>query len=392
MKVTLLTASISRRAGGMLEALRGLARGLQESSAVEVSVFGLSDADTSGDLAAWNGTRVGAAPVKGPSWFGFSPELTKMLLSSGSDLVHVHGLWMYPSVACLKWARQTRRPYLVAAHGMLDPWALRNSGWKKRLAGWAYQNAHLKGAACLQALCESEARAMRAFGLRNPVCIIPNGVDPAPAPDGFRAAWEETLPEDAKVLLYLGRLHPKKNLSNLVRAWRLARDASGALRADWHLVLAGWDQGGYARQLRALALEQGVHRSVHLVGPQYGRAKHASFRRASTFVLPSLSEGLPMTVLEAWSHGLPVLMSPACNLPEGFQAGAGLPLGPSAPEMARALAQWFSVSAEERAAVGERGRQLVRRRHDWGVIAARIVAVYDWVLGGPVPSEVEMFQ
>ncbi len=392
MRVGILTASVSRRAGGMLEAMRGLTGALRGSPGVEVRVLGLADDDTQRDLPAWDGVPVDAAPVKGPQWFGYAPSLATALLESGPDLVHVHGLWMYPSVACLKWARQTRRPYLIAPHGMLDPWALRNSAWKKRLAGWAYQSAHLKRAACLHALCESEAVAMRAFGLRNPVCVIPNGIEPPPAAIAGRAPWEDAVPEGAKVLLYLGRLHPKKNLASLLRAWRIVAGNSARRSDEWRLVLAGWDQGGYAGQLESLALELGVEGSVHIVGPQYGEAKHASFRRASAFVLPSLSEGLPMAVLEAWSHGLPVLMTAECNLPEGLQAGAALALSTEAAGIAGALADFFGMPEGTRSRMGTCGKALVRQRHDWRVIAEQLIAVYKWVLGGPVPSGVEILQ
>lgn len=136
-------------------------------------------------------------------------------LESGRlSLLHIHGLWMYPSVACMQWSRG-KRPYLVSPHGMLDGWALRNSAWKKILAARLYENRHLRGAACLNALNESEAASIRAYGLRNPVCIVPNGVD---LPD-----QRPTLGGGEKVCLFLGRLHPKKGLPALLSAWAKIR-------------------------------------------------------------------------------------------------------------------------------------------------------------------------
>jgi glycosyltransferase involved in cell wall biosynthesis len=388
MRITLLTTSVSRRAGGLFDALRGLATGLSSAADMNVRVLGLADEDTARDLGAWNGTPVEVVPVRGPSWFGFSPALGTKLLEDSPHLVHVHGLWTYPSAACRVWARKTRRPYLVAPHGMLDPWALRNSRWKKRLAAWGYQGAHLRGAACLHALCQSEARAIRAYGLRNPICILPNGVEFPPHSAPSPPPWERTLPQGARVLLYLGRFHPKKNLMNLLRAWRLARYDSGGRTDEWHLVLVGWDQGGYADQLKTLVCDLGIEGSVRIAGPQYGEAKDAAFRRAAAFVLPSLSEGLPMAVLEAWSYGLPVLMTPESNLPEGFQVGAALPLGTDTPDIARGLTEFFSTSDTERAAMGARGQQLILRRHSWENLGRQMASVYAWLLGGEKPSDV----
>ena len=99
---------------------------------------------------------------------------------------------MYPSLASRRWSRRVCRPYLVSPHGMLDPWAVRHAAWKKRVAGWWFENAHLAGAACLHALTASEARAIRAYGLTNPICVVPNGVD-LPRQTAFpRPAWADS--------------------------------------------------------------------------------------------------------------------------------------------------------------------------------------------------------
>ena len=104
-------------------------------------------------------------------------------------------------------------------------------------------------------------------------------------------------------------------------------------------------------------------------------------------MLPSLSEGLPLAVLEAWSYGLPVLMTEACNLPEGFAAGAALPIGTDRAGIAAGLRQLFALSDAERRDMGARGRALVRERFTWASVGEQMTAVYEWVLGGgPPPS------
>jgi len=387
MRVGLLTASVSRRAGGVFDAVRRLAQELN-AAGTAAEAFGLRDTDTDRDRPLWDGIEVFAGEVFGPAAFGFCPTLLGALERAHLDVLHLQGLWMYPSVACLKWARRGRRHYVISPHGMLDPWALRNSPWKKRLAAWAYENANLRGAACIHALCDSELQAIRAYGLRNPVAIVPNGVD-LPCQQASRSApWEADLPDGAKVLLYLGRLHPKKGLPNLLRAWRLsAREGESG---EWRLVIAGWDQGGHEAELRRLAEELGIAETVVFAGPQFGEDKAASFHRATAFVLPSFSEGLPVAVLEAWAHGLPVVMTPQCNLPEGFAAGAAVQVDPQPASIAAGLWELFRMSDAERHAMAERGRRLVEERFSWPKIAQQMKAVYEWVLGGgPRPECVE---
>jgi poly(glycerol-phosphate) alpha-glucosyltransferase len=280
---------------------------------------------------------------------------------------------------------------MISPHGMLDPWALKHSGWKKRIASALYELGHLRRAACLHALCDAEYNAIRAFGLSNPVCMIPNGVDPV----GRRALgpppWRSELPEKANVLLYLGRLHPKKGLANLLKGWGELRRTGGDADRNWYLVIAGWDQGGHRASLEALVLREGIGGGVRFVGPQFGPDKEATFRSADAFVLPSFSEGLPIVVLEAWAHGLPVLMTPHCNLPEGFARRAALSIEPSPGSIAGQVHALLVMSDDRRREIGDRGRELASTEFNWNRIAAQLASVYRWIsASGPRPDCVRL--
>lgn len=387
MKVGLLTSWVSHSGGGVSEAVRRQAASLQATSEFQVKVFGLADEAMTSRRAEWDGIAVTASHTRGPRAWGYAPGLSGMLASADLDLLHVHGLWMYPSVASLSWARATSRPYLVAPHGMLDSWAIRHSSWKKHAALWAYEARHLRGATCLHALCEAEAKTIRAFGLRNAICIVPNGVD---RPGSFEAGtpgWHGRLPAKAKVLLYLGRLHPKKGLIDLLHAWRGFDRRADAGEGDWHLAIAGWDQNDHERELRQLVETFSMAGSVHFLGPQFGADKDALFRTATALVLPSLSEGLPMVVLEAWSNGLPVLMTRCCNLPEGYQAGGALEIDTGCNGIKRGLEIMAGMTGEERRAVGRAARQLCSERFSQERTSDMMKAVYGWLLRlGPRPA------
>jgi poly(glycerol-phosphate) alpha-glucosyltransferase len=381
--VGLLTSWVSRRGGGVPEALAPLARNL-EAQGLDVSVLGLADSNEELVRDGWGDARVQTATPLPPRAFGYAPGLGSLLERSRVDLIHVHGLWMYSSLASMRWSRRCRKPRMVSPHGMLDPWAVRHSAWKKRIASAVYEHRHLRGAACLHALNQAELRALRATGLRNPVSVIPNGIDlpdrRAPSPP----AWGDRV-RGRKALLYLGRLHPKKGLVNLLRA--CARVQRHPAAQDWVVVIAGWDQGRHGRELEGLVEELSLEQFVLLVGPQFEDAKVASYAIAEAFILPSLSEGLPVAVLEAWSYGVPVLMTEACNLPEGFAAGAALPIVADPAGIAAGLRRLFALSDAERRAMGARGQALVRERFTWQQVAEQMAAVYRWVLrGGPAPS------
>jgi poly(glycerol-phosphate) alpha-glucosyltransferase len=191
------------------------------------------------------------------------------------------------------------------------------------------------------------------------------------------------------VLLYLGRLHPKKGLASLLTAWSRAR-ASGK---DWVLAIAGWNQNGHEAELKERATSLGLvwmdhtggnaeEASVRFLGPQFGGDKEACYRSCDAFILPSFSEGLPMAVLEAWIYAKPVLMTSECNLPEGFAAGAALRMEPEAGSIAEGLRGLFALSREGLEEMGRRGRALAGSRFAWRKLAIEMASVYEWMLGG----------
>ncbi len=412
MKVGFLVSSVSREAGGLFQSVRGLAKAVMSEQAT-VSVSGISDASSAIDSLKWQPLSVQTFQPQFRAW-GYSNQLVPALLAADLDLLSVHGLWKYCSVASRRWHRRTGRAYIVHPEGMLESWALRNGKWKKRIAALLYENEHLRKAACLRALSEAEAQSIRGCGLRNPICVIPNGVDlpalndnptlnaPSAVVSAVLSGWPgdaqgigalgtahptttgvRTFGQGRKVLLYLGRLHRKKNVANLIRAWNEMSKSDDCGSDPWVLAIAGWAQGGYEKELKRIAAVP----SVVFLGPLFGEDKDAAYRVCDAFILPSLSEGLPITLLEAWAYAKPVLMTPECNLSEGLAAGAALQIGASPEEIAAGVKQLTEMSDEDRRAMGDRGRTLVATKFSWPRIGEQMRSVYEWVLGGGVPPE-----
>jgi glycosyltransferase involved in cell wall biosynthesis len=379
VRVAFVTGSVSRVAGGFFESVRGLAHALQSRDGVEVTVFGLLDPSSSRDLGEWRPTRVRTFRVRGPRAFGWAPRLSRALSEYRPDLLHLHGLWMYTSMVARRWGRTTARPVIVSPRGMLDPWALRHARWKKRTAEVLFEKANLRQARCIHALCERERKTIRGYGLANPVCTIPNGVEAA-HPTVTPPPWSAVVASGNRVLLYLGRLHPKKNLVNLVKAWAASTQEGAQPVRGWDLVIIGWQQGGYERRLHETIARDGI-RGVHILGPKFGGERDAALHYADGFVLPSLGEGQPMTVLEAWASGLPVLMTEACNLPDGFEAGAALRIGTDVLSMAEGIRHLASFPDGKRQDMGRRGQHLVQTKFTWEAIARDMHEVYRWLLG-----------
>jgi glycosyltransferase involved in cell wall biosynthesis len=390
MKIGFLVGSVSRAAGGLFQSVRGLAKAVTCAS-TSARVFGISDEQSAADLQEWRPLSVQTFRPQFRAW-GYSNQLVPARLGADLDILSTHGLWKYCSVASQRWHLRTGRPYLVHPEGMLESWALRNAGWKKRFATLLYENRHLRGAACLRALCEAEAQSIRAYGIYNQICVIPNGVD-LPDLSETPTLQAQAFAEGRKILLYLGRLHSKKNVANLIRAWKQILSSHPSTRGSWVLAIAGWSQGGYEQKLKHLAGDLDTaattkSASIAFLGPRFGTEKNECYRACAAFIMPSLSEGLPMTVLEAWAYAKPVLMTPECNLPEGFGAGAALQIGTRPEEIAAGLEEVIEMSDDDRRAMANRGRNLIETKFSWPRIGEQMCSVYKWVLGGGTVPEV----
>jgi glycosyltransferase involved in cell wall biosynthesis len=378
MRVAFFTNSLSREGGGLFHSVRSLAENVVHSGC-DVDVFAPSDAHLDQDRAAWGEIRT----------FVYPPMLAFRARSRLSqrlpDIIHLNGLWLPHSHIVHSFSQARGVPRIISPRGMLDPWALRNAGFKKTLAGWLFEHGNLDSAACIHALCESEYRAARAFGLTQPVAVIPNGVDPSPSAAStqglswpYPAAWQGD-----PILLFLSRLHPKKGLIPLIKAWRqIAKTGT-----PWRLAIVGPDENDHARDILALIRDSALQSSVAWLGPKYGEERDACYHHAAAFILPSYSEGFPMAALEALSFGLPAILTPECHLPEAVDAGAALLTEPTENDIAETLKRLFDLECSQLADMGRKGSQLVSASFTWGSIARRMLTVYEWLMA-PQPQTI----
>jgi glycosyltransferase involved in cell wall biosynthesis len=289
------------------------------------------------------------------------------------DVVHLHGVWEVLLLRLAAEARACGVPYVVAPHGMLDPWSLKQRAFKKSMALRYSHRRLLSGAAFLHVLNHDEHRLMAPLRLSCPAEVIPNGVFPEevlnlPPRGMFRAAHPE-LGSDPYVL-FLSRLHYKKGLDFLGESFAIVSRRLPNLR----LVVAGPD-GGARAEFEAQIAASSVADRVHLVGPVYGRMKIAAVVDAAAFCLPSRQEGFSMAITEALGVGCPCVVSRECHYPEVAEAGAGRVVPLDSPVIADALEQVLRDD-RDREKMGEAGRALVLERFTWPAIARRTVAAY----------------
>ncbi len=170
--------------------------------------------------------------------------------------------------------------------------------------------------------------------------------------------------------LFVGRLHPVKGLDLLIDAWARVRPP------DWHLDLAGPDEGGYRAVLEKQIGALGLQDSVRILGSVAGEGKTAAFGAASLFILPSYSESFGMVVAEAFSFGLPVLTTTAVPWPQIEEKACGWRAAAEIAPFVQALGRALAMPAQCLVEMGRRGHDLVEDELSWDRIAKRFVEVY----------------
>jgi glycosyltransferase involved in cell wall biosynthesis len=337
-------------------------------------------------IAAMIGTipgigAVGLEPLSPPGKLEriFARQARRRLASilQDVDLVHIHGVWDPLLYAAASHAAKLRKPYVLTPHGMLDTWSLQQKKWKKRLAMLLGYRRMMNRAAFLHFLNSDEHASVTRLGLSASSRIIPNGIfleemDPLPDRGAFRSAHPKLA--QAKIILFLSRLHFKKGLDFLADAFAII----AAKFPDARLVVAGPDDGariGFEAQIARLGL---AHR-VHLVGPLYGIQKLQALRDCNCFCLPSRQEGFSLAVTEAMACEIPVVISTECHFPEVASEGAGIVAALNAGAIAAGIE---TILGDPQAArrMGIAGRAMVISRFTWPKVAQAMIEGYRQVI------------
>ncbi len=302
---------------------------------------------------------------------GQSKEMSRWLGENVAsfDIVHSHGLWMLPNWYAGKVTEQLQVPHVIAPIGMLEPAALRRRRYAKKLLWLAFQGRSIRRASCLHATSAKEAENLRRILPAVPIVIVPNGVDLSE----FNGCKEEGE-NRPKYVLFLGRVHPHKNVKTLIEAWCSLSSING-----WQLVIAGPLCGKYGQQVQSQV--RTADAPVELAGPVSGTRKLSLLRQAQVLVLPSKSENFGMVVVEALASGTPVIAAKSTPWSELEERQCGWWIDSGLGPLAEALEEAMRRSSEELIRMGQRGRRLVEERYTWDKVAGQMIEVYEWLLG-----------
>lgn len=325
---------------------------------------------------------IGLGPVA--NRYGYLPGLPARILALAQqhDVVIVHGTWQYHAFATWRALRRTSIPYYVYTHGMLDPWFKRTYPLKhlKKWAYWPWADYRvLRDARAVLFTSEQERLlARQSFWLYKANEQVVGYGTSAP-PDNSAQQREFFLARyphlrGQRIFLFLSRIHPKKGVDLLLKAFSEIAHSDPAL----HLVIAGPDQVGKQLKLEQLAARLGLTDRITWPGMLSGDLKWGAFHSAELFCLPSHQENFGIVVAEALACGLPVAITEPVNISsEVVAARAGLVHADTVSGTTQALRQWLALTSAQQQEMGQRGLQLFHDRFDFASVARNLLPVLE---------------
>jgi glycosyltransferase involved in cell wall biosynthesis len=299
----------------------------------------------------------------------FYNALERLIRTTEPTVLYDVGLWLPSNHFAAATARKHRIPFVSSPRGMLSEHALGISKVKKKLAWTMYQRRDAQSASAWHATSQSEANDIRAQGLKQPIAIIPNGVD---VPKRKTVASENRR---QRTMLFLSRLHPIKGLKDLIEAWARLKPN------DWRVIVAGPDESNYRAELEALVGSFELTKQFDFIGPVADNDKWNLYGTAELFVLPSYSESFGQVIGEALASAVPVITTKATPWSDIEAENAGWWINTGVDPLTGALCDAVSRAPAELRAMGERGRELIQRKYSWSRVAKEMKSLYEWLLG-----------
>ena len=297
-----------------------------------------------------------------------SPEMRKAICSfcKIGDIVQTNSLWMMPMIYPGKAIIGTKCKLVVAPRGTLAAWALKRNKWKKLLSGYVLgQFQVLKQADMFYATSIKEYEEIRAQGYHQPIAVIPIGIDEHDI---------ITKKSEPHKLLFLGRVHPVKAVDRLLIAWsKVANEFP-----KWILQIVGPDCG-LGQILHNMVKDQQIPR-VEFVDELNGKDKFHCYASADIYVLPSFTENFGITVAEAMSCGIPVIVSSNTPWHDVTKHKCGWVTDNSPEKLTQTLREALNTQRVELEIMGQRGKKWMIDDFSWKSIAQKTISAYKWLL------------
>lgn len=299
-------------------------------------------------------------------------------------IIHQHGVFL--PISFLSLTARKKVKVIISPHGYLEPEKMKVSFLKKWLVLRLYEYKNLKKCSCLIACSIQEAKALRDFGLNQPIAILPNGVESSMVKkiqfteNRKYIRKNNSAKSNAKTLLFLSRIHPFKGLKLLLRS--ILSVQIEFRKYNWVFVIAGINELQHEEELKSFVHLNGLDDIVHFVGAQYGENKINILDAADCFILPSKGENFGIVIIEALARGLPVITTNTTPWQELERYGCGWCVDRSQVAFKSVLLELITTDTKDLEVMGEKGIKLVHKKYTWPKIVEQSLSIYEWVAMG----------
>jgi glycosyltransferase involved in cell wall biosynthesis len=323
----------------------------------------------------YNGASIHLFPVQWGDGFKYSRPLKTWLDENvrSFDVVHIHAVFNHSSIAAARACRRHLVPYVVRPLGTLDPWSLKQKSLRKSLFWSLVAKRMMADAATIHYTAQAEFdRVKDSLGLTHG-SVVPLGIGSSDSVLGPQASPPAVPALRGPYILFLSRLHPKKGLDVLIKAFVAVQKHQEF--SEWRLVIAGDGDAAYVSSLKQLVSSNSADGFVSFIGWVSGDEKRDVLRKASLLVLPSSQENFGLCVLEALAEGVPVVVSRDVNLANDIaDAGAGWISAIDVASLQKTISEAMAHE-EQRLSRGLAGK-LFSKNFSWERIAEELEKMY----------------
>lgn len=293
-------------------------------------------------------------------------EIQRILVQKQINIVHIHGIWMYPQFLIAKICVKQNIPFLVSTHGMYEPWLWKKGTIKKKLYYHLLTKKLFRKAKVVHAITPLESANLSKYFESSKIVQIPNLID-----EVSLKLTKQT--SDEKYVLFLGRITKVKGLDILLKAFAALNQNS------FKLVIAG-KFSDYKAELEKIIADLNIGNQVIFKGLVRGLEKQNLIQNAFVMVTPSYSEVIGMVNLEGGIHCTPVITTFQTGLDEGWSSNGGILIQPNVEELTAALKNVMQWDCQKRNQNGENLKNFVKQHYSWTTRVKDWIQVYKEVL------------
>lgn len=297
-------------------------------------------------------------------WYTFLQDLVREI---HPEVIFINGLWDVSLHLAVLIAKRNRIPYVIVPRGMLQPWALLQKAFAKKVVRFLWQDRDIRGAAALHVTAREEREQMRHLGFRNEILEAPNGVN---VPETLPPLLRPSSPTQKKRVLFLSRMSSQKGVANLIEAWGILRPKG------WECEMVYTTNTGesrvYEKEILQRIKDLYLENDFVMTGGLSDDEKWKAYRRANLFVLPTNSENFGIVIAEALYAELPVVTTKGAPWAELEEWCCGKWIDIGVTPLVEALREMLLLPESTLAEMGKRGRELIEHQYLWPSIAKKL--------------------